>query len=84
PPSRGTGGTAQRGRVPVQRSVSAPPATGVPHRDGGRAADELIGSLDRRHLDELAHRLIGPLGRLLRAELRLGRERTGRLLDGGR
>lgn len=32
-------------------------------------------------LDELARRLLDPLGRLLRAELRQGRERTGRLHD---
>ena len=32
-------------------------------------------------LDELTHRLIGPLTRLLRIELRLDRERTGRLRD---
>jgi hypothetical protein len=35
-------------------------------------------------LDELARRLVGPLSRLLRAELRLQRERSGRLLDGYR
>jgi len=32
-------------------------------------------------LDELTHRLISPLTRLLRAELRLDRERIGRLRD---
>ncbi|MFD8866494.1 extensin [Streptomyces sp. NPDC059590] len=32
-------------------------------------------------LDELVHRLIGPLTRLLRTELRLDRERVGRLRD---
>ncbi|MFE2287975.1 hypothetical protein ACFXDJ_27890 [Streptomyces sp. NPDC059443] len=31
--------------------------------------------------DELVRRLIGPLGRLLRAELRLDRERAGVRLD---
>ncbi|QMU77666.1 hypothetical protein GXW83_20190 [Streptacidiphilus sp. PB12-B1b] len=36
------------------------------------------------HLDELARRLVGPLSRLLRAELRLERERIGRLRDPGR
>ncbi|QMU66826.1 hypothetical protein [Streptacidiphilus sp. P02-A3a] len=35
-------------------------------------------------LDDLAKRLIGPLSRLLRAELRLDRERIGRLRDPGR
>ncbi|MGP4004436.1 hypothetical protein [Streptomyces sp. 8N706] len=32
-------------------------------------------------LDELARRLINPLSRLLRAELRYDRERVGRLRD---
>ncbi|WP_143036180.1 hypothetical protein [Lentzea fradiae] len=35
-------------------------------------------------LEELARRLLDPLGRLLRAELRHGRERAGRLHDRGR
>ncbi|MBK3524678.1 hypothetical protein JHN54_24075 [Streptomyces sp. MBT70] len=35
-------------------------------------------------LDELARRLIDPVARLLRAELRRGRERTGRPHDGRR
>ncbi|MFC6092210.1 hypothetical protein [Saccharothrix lopnurensis] len=32
-------------------------------------------------LDDLARRLLEPVGRLLRAELRQGRERAGRLHD---
>ncbi|MFI6151192.1 hypothetical protein ACIBCA_00640 [Kitasatospora sp. NPDC051170] len=35
-------------------------------------------------LDELARRLVEPLARLLRTELRRGRERTGRPYDGRR
>ncbi|MGW4863023.1 hypothetical protein ACWEO6_17255 [Streptomyces sp. NPDC004291] len=35
-------------------------------------------------LDELARRLVTPLSRLLRAELRADRERVGRLRDHGR
>ncbi|MEE1940290.1 hypothetical protein V1L54_12895 [Streptomyces sp. TRM 70361] len=46
--------------------------------------DTVLRALDPQHIDALAHRLVGPLGRLFRAELRLGRERAGRLLDGGR
>ncbi|MCZ0978404.1 hypothetical protein O1L60_01660 [Streptomyces diastatochromogenes] len=34
-------------------------------------------------LDELARRLVTPLSRLLRAELRADRERVGRLRDHG-
>jgi hypothetical protein len=32
-------------------------------------------------VDELARQLIGPLSRLLKAELRMDRERNGRLRD---
>ncbi|WP_435596463.1 hypothetical protein [Streptomyces albogriseolus] len=38
-------------------------------------------SLTDGQLDELTHRLIGPLTRLLRTELRMDRERIGRLRD---
>ncbi|MGW1272355.1 hypothetical protein ACWD5A_27555, partial [Streptomyces sp. NPDC002491] len=57
-----------------------------PHRFGGGPEDPgaFLQRLERRHLDELARRLADPLGRLLRAEYLLGRERAGRLLDGGR
>ncbi|WP_158073433.1 hypothetical protein [Actinophytocola xanthii] len=37
--------------------------------------------LDRSDLDDLARRLAEPVGRLLRTELRHGRERAGRLHD---
>jgi hypothetical protein len=40
-----------------------------------------VGELTSAQLDELAHRLIGRITRLLRAELRLDRERIGRLRD---
>ncbi|WP_146252155.1 hypothetical protein [Streptomyces carminius] len=63
---------------------------GAAGRDGNGGApaapdgDAVLRALDPQHIDALAHRLVGPLGRLFRAELRLGRERAGRLLDGGR
>ncbi|WP_019884201.1 hypothetical protein [Streptomyces purpureus] len=38
-------------------------------------------ALTGAQVDELTHRLIGPLTRLLRTELRLDRERIGRLRD---
>ncbi|NEC49210.1 hypothetical protein G3I18_11565, partial [Actinospica acidiphila] len=38
-------------------------------------------SLTDGQLDELTHRLVGPLTRLLRTELRMDRERIGRLRD---
>lgn len=46
--------------------------------------DAIIRGFSREHLDALARRLIDPIGRLIRADLRLGRERTGRLRDGTR
>ncbi|QXJ21403.1 hypothetical protein AGRA3207_002253 [Actinomadura graeca] len=39
------------------------------------------GRSDDAELDELARRLVVPLSRLLRAELRMDRERVGRLRD---
>ncbi|MFJ9777614.1 hypothetical protein ACIRVF_41310 [Kitasatospora sp. NPDC101157] len=52
----------------AKASPSAEP-TGAP--DGAGPAD----------LDELARRLVEPVGRLLRTELRRGRERAGRPYD---
>ncbi|HZG02337.1 MAG TPA: hypothetical protein VE546_01965 [Streptomyces sp.] len=83
-PSRGTAapsdGTEQKdGGGPTARK-EARKDDGEPAAPGG---DAILQALERRHVDALAHRLVGPLGRLLRAELRLGRERAGRLLDGG-
>uniref|UniRef100_UPI00066A6CCC hypothetical protein n=1 Tax=Streptomyces sp. SBT349 TaxID=1580539 RepID=UPI00066A6CCC len=73
--------------VPATASSPTTGGTPRPEAEGPVVAldgDEILRGLDRRHLDALAHRLVGPLGRLLRAEMRLGRERAGRLLDGGR
>ncbi|MEF9905265.1 extensin [Streptomyces sp. P9-A2] len=55
-----------------------------PHPGGG--GSHSAQSFDPRtltdaQLDELTHRLIGPLTRLLRTELRMDRERIGRLRD---
>ncbi|HWU08022.1 MAG TPA: hypothetical protein VN520_16835, partial [Streptomyces sp.] len=65
---------------PAQGLKSAPQGaqahgTGSP----GKAA-QVAGS----DLDDLARRLLDPVARLLRAELRRGRERTGRPFDGRR
>jgi hypothetical protein len=48
----------------------------VARQDAARVAER-----DEAELDELARRLVGPLSRLLRAELRVDRERVGRLRD---
>jgi hypothetical protein len=63
----------------------SPPAAGSPVSPTGTAQDagrQLPAS--SALLDELARLLLPPMSRLLREELRLGRERTGRLLDGWR
>jgi len=60
-------------RPSVQRSGGGPSSGSAP---SAPAAEP--------HLDELARRLVAPLSRLLRAELRLDRERIGRLRDPGR
>ncbi|MBR7674408.1 hypothetical protein KDA82_15545, partial [Streptomyces daliensis] len=90
-----TGGGAETpsatGRSPQPAPPGAPDtATGTTTGTGSRAAEPPdhkggdtsgIGNLD---IEELARRLIEPVGRLLRADLRRGRERAGRLYDGRR
>ncbi|TYK51328.1 hypothetical protein [Actinomadura decatromicini] len=67
--------------APVARTATAAPAP-VQRRaqtsGTQRKTQERQPEID---LDELARRLIGPLTRLLRAELRMDRERVGRLRD---
>ncbi|MFH9727629.1 hypothetical protein ACH4M4_32380 [Streptomyces sp. NPDC017254] len=64
---------------------TAPAATSVQRADGqAPAAPPSAGSESPTQLDELARRLVTPLSRLLRAELRADRERVGRLRDHGR
>ncbi|TMQ89903.1 hypothetical protein ETD83_37775 [Actinomadura soli] len=50
----------------------------APRRDEGRPDARRPEEMD---VDELARHLLGPLARLLRAELRMDRERVGRLRD---
>ncbi|MER5481497.1 hypothetical protein ABT026_31660 [Streptomyces sp. NPDC002734] len=72
------------------RSASAP---ATPHTTRSASASAPAGSRARGadpaqdpglDLDDLARRLLDPVARLLRAELRRGRERTGRPHDGRR
>ncbi|MFW6720213.1 hypothetical protein ACHZ98_08550 [Streptomyces sp. MAR4 CNY-716] len=58
------------------------PASGPP----GRGAAQRAGAPQDTgiDLDDLARRLLDPMARLLRTELRRGRERTGRPYDGRR
>ncbi|MDX3092750.1 extensin, partial [Streptomyces sp. ME12-02E] len=84
----------QRATPPVPAAPPAPapapkppPASRAPHvqRRAARAAlpDEPPARREwsDADLDELTHRLIGRVTRLLRTELRLDRERVGRLRD---
>ncbi|MCS0637526.1 extensin [Streptomyces sp. LP05-1] len=62
---------------PAPRAEAAPPPAYTAVRPGGFDPRELT----EFQLDELAHRIIGRVTRLLRTELRLDRERIGRLRD---
>ncbi|WP_326653193.1 MULTISPECIES: hypothetical protein [unclassified Streptomyces] len=88
--------TVQRtGRGGDTPTGGSPPPPGDPppsggHRPNSTRRDSGTGTagavFDARHLtdgqvDELTHRLIGPMTRLLRTELRLDRERIGKLRD---
>ncbi|MFC7963851.1 hypothetical protein [Streptomyces cinereoruber] len=81
--------------VPLQRTAVALPRTSAPAPaprpatapvQQATAMDPAVpsGSESPAQLDELARRLVTPLSRLLRAELRADRERVGRLRDHGR
>lgn len=84
----GTPGTdVPGGVVPVRevpaRGASVSAAASPPAHQAESASPE--GPQDSGHdLDDLARRLIDPVARLLRTELRRGRERTGRPYDGRR
>lgn len=62
-----------------QRSGTTPSATGS--GAVGHAGSPQASGAD---MDELARRLLDPVARLLRTELRRGRDRTGRPYDGRR
>ncbi|MFE7515938.1 hypothetical protein ACFU8I_32605, partial [Streptomyces sp. NPDC057540] len=92
------GPAPSRGAAPVQRDATAAPAPGpVQRRSGGDSTSSSVSARNGRNsgaatndtaadtdLDELARKLIEPVARLLRAELRRGRERAGRPFDGRR
>ncbi|MBG0853731.1 hypothetical protein I2W78_18215 [Streptomyces spinoverrucosus] len=63
------------------RSASLFSATPAPGKRADRAGGPHDPGID---LDDLARRLLDPMARLLRTELRRGRERTGRPYDGRR
>ncbi|MFB7172540.1 hypothetical protein ACFCYM_17180, partial [Streptomyces sp. NPDC056254] len=81
PVQRDTGG-GRTGSGPLGPARAHPGGTTAGQPDGARdAAASGGGDLD---LDDLARRLLDPVARLLRTELRRGRERAGRPFDGRR
>ncbi|MDH6137743.1 hypothetical protein P3T37_007176 [Kitasatospora sp. MAA4] len=82
PPAGRRSAPAREAAGPTPSTLTPTPAPAEPPARAD--VDEALRALDRGQLDQLARRLVDPVGRLLRAELRLGRERAGRLLDGGR
>ncbi len=74
-----------RGRPRSASAPSAPPAPSAPSVSGrGTARPPEVPQDPGLDLDDLARRLLDPMARLLRTELRRGRERTGRPYDGRR
>jgi hypothetical protein len=65
-------GSPSRASSPPGASSAAPAVGGSPAETGGSGPADL---------DELARRLVEPVGRLLRTELRRGRERGGKPYD---
>ncbi|MFD6173829.1 hypothetical protein ACFWH0_33340, partial [Streptomyces coeruleorubidus] len=87
-------GSSAGDAVPKGVPAKAVPARGRPRSASASATPSVSGKgADRRaeppqdpglDLDDLARRLLDPVARLLRTELRRGRERTGRPHDGRR
>ncbi|MHA6761773.1 hypothetical protein [Streptacidiphilus sp. PAMC 29251] len=74
------------GGAGASRNGPPPPYSPPPTAQVTPGVDEVTSRFDARKLkdaqvDELTHKLIGPLTRLLRTELRLDRERIGKLRD---
>ncbi|MEL5959953.1 hypothetical protein AADR41_35210 [Streptomyces sp. CLV115] len=70
--------------VPVRRS-DPPTRTTPAGQDAPATGDPATANrVTATDIEELARRLIDPVSRLIRADLRRGRERTGRLYDGRR
>ncbi|MFJ8628386.1 hypothetical protein ACIRD3_36860 [Kitasatospora sp. NPDC093550] len=74
--------TTSTGSTAAATSTASPSRSASPPQTGGPSAD--TGGHGLGDLDELARRLVEPVGRLLRTELRRGRERSGRPYDGRR
>ncbi|WP_234104880.1 hypothetical protein, partial [Streptomyces venezuelae] len=87
PVQRATGGSGGPAAAPRAGRPTPPPATATGTTSSGRskrAGDGVPPGGPDLDLDELARRLLDPVARLLRTELRRGRERAGRPFDGRR
>ncbi|MFD9343391.1 hypothetical protein ACFWBY_17510, partial [Streptomyces sp. NPDC060049] len=81
PPTRGGRPATGTGTGPGTRTGPGTTAAGRHERSREAVPQQQGGDLD---LDDLARRLLDPVARLLRTELRRGRERAGRPFDGRR
>ncbi|MFI7290184.1 hypothetical protein ACIBRY_26570 [Streptomyces anulatus] len=72
--------------VPVQAAPPKPTAGSTGAATGSDDASDAppTNRLSGTEIEELARRLLDPVSRLIRADLRRGRERSGRLHDGRR
>ncbi|MDN0198356.1 hypothetical protein NW895_25530, partial [Streptomyces sp. S.PNR 29] len=94
PPVQRAGTATGAAALPTDVPVKAVPARGRARSAPVPSTASIAGTgADRRaetpqepglDLDDLARRLLDPVARLLRTELRRGRERTGRPYDGRR
>ncbi|MFD0205071.1 MULTISPECIES: hypothetical protein [Saccharothrix] len=80
-PAAGQRSAAVQRSVTVQRSPDEPVKSRNTKTTADKSATGRPNRLERADLDDLARRLLEPVGRLLRAELRQGRERAGLLHD---
>ncbi|QES44366.1 hypothetical protein DEJ49_28200 [Streptomyces venezuelae] len=69
---------------PAPAETKAPAPARAEHAEPGSEPGLAPEAAAPADLDDLARRLLAPLSRLLRAELRSDRERVGRLRDHGR
>ncbi|MFI9273054.1 hypothetical protein ACIGXM_20335 [Kitasatospora sp. NPDC052896] len=70
--------------VPPRAPTATPPRTAAPPAESRAGSPTEATAAGAADIDELARRLIEPVGRLLRTELRRGRDRAGRPYDSRR
>ncbi|MYX16660.1 hypothetical protein GTY67_25235 [Streptomyces sp. SID8374] len=84
-PPKGTQSGTQSGTPrPVQRAGGDPSGFAPTAETSTENAASTASRISGAEIEELARRLIDPVSRLIRADMRRGRERAGRLHDGRR